>query len=238
MSGESFSSEEITQKHHAMMNEGEEEKKISFLGSIIEKWKFDGNKEAQAWAFASVSMGATQAGGMIMALPLLRLAENAAGCRNLADGYECENKVYGFKPSSLLTIMQTVVGVVIAVLLPIIGGIVDRSKHRRTLTIGTSIASIIYNFVSMLINEENWFYFAVLMTIFSVCYFVNTTLFYAYIPEITDDEEKLTEYNAQFLMIRSLSMLPYIVIVGFCVFLITGLEDTDSIEFGESYSKI
>ena len=65
---------------------------------------------------------------------LIKLAENEAlqSCEDegiVAD--DCELTVYGFRPSSLVTNIAVIAGLLAAFLLPIVGAIVDYTDHRK-----------------------------------------------------------------------------------------------------------
>jgi hypothetical protein len=89
---------------------------------------YHGNEEALAWALDIAARAvAFVTVGAFVGTALLRLAKEAAGCETQppADGSsssvpECNGKVYGIRPSSLLTTYTMTVGVVSAALMPLV----------------------------------------------------------------------------------------------------------------------
>eukprot|EP00594_Rhizosolenia_setigera_P015670 CAMPEP_0178962344 /NCGR_PEP_ID=MMETSP0789-20121207/14301_1 /TAXON_ID=3005 /ORGANISM="Rhizosolenia setigera, Strain CCMP 1694" /LENGTH=506 /DNA_ID=CAMNT_0020646461 /DNA_START=49 /DNA_END=1569 /DNA_ORIENTATION=- len=209
-------------------NENDDEKKKC---AFVQRWKFNGNKEAQAWALMSTWHGIAIAATGIATIPLLRIAEHAAGCGDLSENEICENKVYGFRPSSLLTLIQTVSGAAMAIIIPFIGGIVDRTRHRRPLTIISASVGLIYAVVATSMNENNWFFICLIYVISFIAYFLMNLLMNAYLAELTDDNDELTEFNAQFLMLRGGAIFPYAFFVLLLTYVFTKFEDTTSIAF-------
>eukprot|EP00594_Rhizosolenia_setigera_P001057 CAMPEP_0178943398 /NCGR_PEP_ID=MMETSP0789-20121207/2565_1 /TAXON_ID=3005 /ORGANISM="Rhizosolenia setigera, Strain CCMP 1694" /LENGTH=517 /DNA_ID=CAMNT_0020622989 /DNA_START=208 /DNA_END=1761 /DNA_ORIENTATION=+ len=205
----------------------DEKKKCAF----VQRWKFNGNKEAQAWALMSIFHGIAIAATGISTIPLLRIAEHAAGCGDLPEGEECENEVYGFRPSSLLPLIQTISGALMALIIPFIGGMVDRTKHRRPLTIISASVVLAYSVTAISMNENNWFIISLISVISFIAYFLLNLLMNAYLAELTEDNDELTEYNAQFLMLRGAIIFPYAFVVLLITYLFTKFEDTNSVEF-------
>jgi hypothetical protein len=94
------------------------------------KWRgkpvYHGNEEALAWGldiFARAS--AMVAIGAFVGTALLRIAKEAAGCETQpppgsTNVPECNGRVYGIRPSSLLTTYTMTVGVVSAALMPLV----------------------------------------------------------------------------------------------------------------------
>jgi hypothetical protein len=93
---------------------------------------------------------------------LLSLANAAAGCSNSDDRdatnsdtdgttTECTATVYGFRPSSLLTNIAAVSGVLGCIALPYFGSIIDRTPYRRHVGYGTAIGLTLLKAVETLL---------------------------------------------------------------------------------------
>jgi hypothetical protein len=86
---------------------------------------FEGNKQALGWALDSIATTIAFVGaGAFLATALIKIAKDEAGCQieklpgesKLPD---CNKKVYGLKPSSLLSTFATVLGLVAAISMPL-----------------------------------------------------------------------------------------------------------------------
>jgi hypothetical protein len=87
---------------------------------------YHGNEEALAWGLDIVARAvAFVAMGAFVGTALLRIAKEAAGCETQPPAGstsvpECNGRVYGIRPSSLLTTYTMTVGVVSAALMPLV----------------------------------------------------------------------------------------------------------------------
>ena len=87
-------------------------------------------REALGWTLDAAARGSILMGtAVFVSSELLRLAKIAAGCDVASqddEEYEpCDNRVLGMKPTSLLTNIMAVVGLISAFLMPLIGMILS-----------------------------------------------------------------------------------------------------------------
>lgn len=175
---------------------------------------YHGNKEALGFALDSAgrSVGFIGAAGFL-GTALLKLAKEEAGCETEpVSGVipECEGRVYGIRPSSLLTTYTIVVGVISATLLPFMGAIVDYTANRRLVARSTSVALSIFMFPQIFVNENTWIAVAFLQIAVAFTGWAQTMVSHAYLPELTDMEERLNEYTKSFTIITYTSMVLYL----------------------------
>jgi len=78
--------------------------------------QFSDIKEAKGFALLNVTRGTIVMTNVFLSTSLLNLAKNAAGCD--VDDDNCSNKVYGFRPSSFITIIAVLSGILAALLMP------------------------------------------------------------------------------------------------------------------------
>jgi hypothetical protein len=139
-----------------------EEDSSSLHNGCCNRPAFDGNKQALGWALDSIATTIAFVGaGAFLATALIKIAKDEAGCQieklpgetKLPD---CNEKVYGLKPSSLLSTFATVLGLVAAISMPLVGAIVDYTPHRRGL--GRLMASIfcLSLFPTIFVSRQNW----------------------------------------------------------------------------------
>jgi hypothetical protein len=139
-----------------------QEESSSLRGGCCNRPPFDGNKQALGWALDSIATTIAFVGaGAFLATALLKIAKDEAGCQieklpgesKLPD---CNEKIYGLKPSSLLSTFATVLGLVAAMCMPLVGAVVDYTSHRRSL--GRLMASIfcLSLFPTIFVTRQNW----------------------------------------------------------------------------------
>ena len=217
-------------------DEPERQNKLSLAkaGKYFQTLK--GNNEARAWVYASAAQGVITFGGVVFSIPMLKLAEFSAGCDPAIEGV-CSNRVYGFKPSSLLTLMSAISGFLVAAVLPTIGGVIDSTPYRRGIAIATGVWLVVLHFVLVILSETTWFPCAILLTLSTLFYFIHMATLYAYIPELTDDTEKLTIFNSIYLVVRGFTMFPFYGLIGLCAFLILGKSKID-LQFEVNVARI
>lgn len=180
---------------------------------------YQGNPEGLGWALDGVARSIQFIGaGAFLSTTLLRLAKEAAGCATEAvdEGGtmpECNETIYGIKPSSLLTTYTMVVGVASSAMLPLIGAIIDYTPHR--LIVGRSV-SLLYTILilpTIFLNDQTWFTVAIIQVVISIVGWIQTSITYAYLPELTDDELLLGEWTKSFTMTQFVSMVLYLAII-------------------------
>lgn len=162
--------------------------------------KKEGN-EVFGWTLDSAARGVACMGtAVFVSTELLRLAEEAAGCQDYAGGVvvECDNRVYGMRPSSILTNIVMVVGLFSAFIMPLVGSIIDHTEYRRAVGSISAAALSILILIQMLIMEKFWFAAAILQVFIAFSYTVHLCSVYAYLPELTSDHETMVQYTAQF----------------------------------------
>lgn len=181
---------------------------------------FDGNQEARAFAYDSTIIGTLIIGAVFLSSANIKLALNDAGCLDLPDGpTSCENRVYGMKPTSLLTLMTTLTGLLASLAMPVMGAIVDHTSLRLTVAVGTAVPITAINMAQICVSETTWFAVALMQVAGSVLTMLHMTVTYAYLGELTKDNHRLAYYNAIYQGLRSLAMLATL----FCITLLATL---------------
>lgn len=154
--------------------------------------------EAAGWAMDSAARGPLNQMGGYVGAAILRLAVLEAGCKSPIN---CNNSVKGgLKPSSLLTISSTVVGVLGAILMPLFGAVVDHTIYRKHVAIITAILCVALTGIEATISVErnNWLFILIIDAIQTFALNVHTTAVFAYLPDLTTNESVMTHYNSQF----------------------------------------
>jgi len=190
---------------------------------------FQGNREALAWALDTVGRSVQWISvGAFLSTALLTVAKDIAGCDTTPAAQECEGRIFGLRPSSLLTSYSVVIGVLATLFMPVIGAIIDYTPHR--LLVGRVLASIscALTIPTIFISSNEWVF--LLLAIVQVLQgFVGwglTLIKYSYLPELTDDKALLNKYVASFNAIQFGTMVLYLVIM-IALFSCSGLSGDD-----------
>mmetsp|Transcript_89844 Transcript_89844/g.256871 ORF Transcript_89844/g.256871 Transcript_89844/m.256871 type:complete len:364 (-) Transcript_89844:94-1185(-) len=123
----------------------------------------------------------------------------------------CEEKVYGFYPSSLITLVQMFCSLVTAFCCPVIGAIVDFTPNRRTYGYNLMMGVVVINAIQIFTNSDTWFFMLLLQGIAGALYTCHQICLMAYVPELgssdVDGEAPKTEdeINAETTLIMGVS---------------------------------
>jgi hypothetical protein len=136
-----------------------QEESSSLRDGCCNRPPFEGIKQALGWALDSIATTIAFVGaGAFLATALIKIAKDEAGCQIEKESKlpDCNEKVYGLKPSSLLSTFATVLGLVAAISMPLAGAIVDYTSHRRGM--GRFMASIfcLSLFPTIFVSRQNW----------------------------------------------------------------------------------
>ena len=181
---------------------------------------YGGNVEAFGWALDGIGRSASFiASAVFVGTALLTLAKQAAGCETeIPEGEtslpECTGKVYGIRPSSILTTYSTVVGIVSSALLPLVGSFIDHSRYRLQAGRYTALFVCVLLVPLIFVSEETWFGLAIILLILAFAGWIHTSIAFAYLPELTEEPDELVKFTASFTMIQ------YATTVLFLVFMI------------------
>jgi MFS-type transporter involved in bile tolerance (Atg22 family) len=118
-------------------------------------------------------------------------------------------RVYGMKPSSLLTNIGTIASLVSTVLLPVVGVVVDYTPYRRHVGMYTAAGVTIIKLLELGLSSRTWFLVAWLQVLAGVLYQIHTASVYAYSSELSKQPTVQSEYQSQFFLVMYISMLLY-----------------------------
>jgi UMF1 family MFS transporter len=179
------------------------------LRSVPRLFRFDNAPiEASGLAIDMYGRGAVLMSSLFLGPALLQLASEAAGC---TDEEECDAKIYGFRPSSLLSNISIVAGLLASLLLPIFGAIVDHTQYRRPVGAYSAAALTVVKGVETMVGKDTWFYVALLQIVSSLLYYFHITATYAYTSELSSDGTKQAAFNTYFFVVLYVSTLIFMV---------------------------
>jgi len=167
--------------------------------------------EATAYAMDTSARGPlNQVGGFIGNAILLLAIEEAA---TKPDG-----RVYGLKPGSLLTTATVITGIASAIFMPLVGAIVDHTRHRKAVGIITAFIVCVITAVQINISADTWFAVLVLEIFGGFFLIAHITAAMAYLPDLTEVEADLAHLTSRFNMVQYTFQLVYVFIVIGLVF--------------------
>ena len=169
---------------------------------------------------------------IFLSTAIITLAQIEINCHD--DEVEC-GKVHGYKPSSLITVIGTVSGVLSALLLPFMGAIIDCTDHRRNIGKISCFCLMLVQTIQIGTVESTWFPMALLQALNGFIFQVVNLAAFSYLPEIgrAVGEETMTVYSAEWSIVMFVTELMYLmaVIGGSICF---GLNDVQTGQFGQA----
>jgi len=196
--------------------------------SCLKFFQYHGVPEAQGFSTFGIARGALIMSNVVYSTALIVLASKDAGCSE-DDDDACDLKVYGFKPSSLISNIAILSGLLSAFFMPVIGAVVDFTPHRRLTGLLASVLIIVIQTTQIFLFDSTWFIMAVLQAIAALAYQVFILTIYAYLPEISRKvgNEKMTIYSSRFIIVQYAVQLLFLVLVG-AVQSVIGLDDVNT----------
>lgn len=146
---------------------------------------------------------------------LLALAEDAAGCDPDGDD-DCSEEIYGIRPSSTVTIISTVSGVISCFFAPIIGAVTDFTPYRKALGISTAIFLTLLQAVLIGTVRGTWVAMSIIFAISSFVYEAQSIACFSFLPEIARliDEHTMATFSSKFSIIQFISMLLFVLTIS------------------------
>jgi UMF1 family MFS transporter len=232
---------------HLGFDEGEgqdfegEKSRPAFFGYIPRIFRFDKAPTEATGISMNVSARATLLISGVFVGPCLLELATAAALENCSsdDDQACaqDPKIYGFKPSSLLTISAIVAGLVSAVLLPVAGAVIDHTRHRRQVGAYSALLLAIIKVVELGISSRTWFYVTILQVISFVLFQLLTVTEYAYSAELSSDPAEQSYYQTYFFFVLFVSLILYMLTILIPGHLL-GLGDLDTARLAIAVSVI
>ena len=183
-------------------------------------FQYDGIPEASAIYLYNVGEGFFITGSVYFSTALLHLGDQVAGCNDLDldDDEDCDLKIWGLlKPSSLTATCAIIVSLGSSLAMPLIGAIIDHTRHRKSVGKWAAYSIIICNAISIAIFEETFELMVVLFLLTGFCFAILACASNAYLPDFKMNHEEMGRFSASFYTIRFTVMV-------FCLLLITALS--------------
>lgn len=119
-------------------------------------------------------------------------------------------RIYGMKPSSLLSNIAVVTGLLTSCSMPLVGAIVDHTSYRKQLGTYTAYAlAMVKAIEAVLLTPTTWFAVASLQVLSGWLFYAHVVATYAYTSELTHDTTQQTKYNTYFFTVLYAATLIY-----------------------------
>jgi len=151
-------------------------------------------EEATGQGMDMAARGAINQTGGFIGSAMIRMAALDAGGPN--------EKIYGIRASSVLTVASIIVGVTAGVTMPVLGALVDHTNHRKIM--GGISAGIVALAVGcqLILNKDTWFAVFILEIIGGYFLIMHQVCTMAYLPDLTHENSEMGHYTAWFMMIQ------------------------------------
>lgn len=185
----------------------------------------DLNLEATALTVSCYGRACLGMASLFLGPALLELAGRAAGCAPIivetddnADSdnadinmEECTNTIYGFRPSSLLTNLAAVSGLLGALLLPYAGSLVDHTPHRRRVGAVSGLLCVLVKACEAFVSQQTWMLVVLGQVVTAVLFLTHIVAHYAYVSELSRCPQRQARYNTTFSITIYVSTLLFMV---------------------------
>eukprot|EP00934_Nitzschia_sp_Nitz4_P001322 Nitzschia sp. Nitz4//scaffold9_size221794//154469//158009//NITZ4_001367-RA/size221794-processed-gene-0.27-mRNA-1//1//CDS//3329561064//1322//frame0 len=180
---------------------------------------FLGNRKAQGFGLASIGNGSVVISNALLSTSFVFLAHDEVGCWDHEEGEVidgCDERIHGFRPASLVTNIAAIASLVAALMLPVIGAIIDYTPYRQLL--GRVVAFLILAIQAVQIgtSKETWFVMAILQAVMAALYEFHFSLASSYLPDIARydvDIPTYTMFNRTFYSLQFGGEIVYLVLV-------------------------
>ena len=115
---------------------------------------FDGNTDATGYAWLGAARGTIVMANIFLFQSLLYLASEAAGCSE--EDIVCDKEIYGLKPASWVSNIQTFTSIGASLTMPLFGAIVDFTNYRRAVGIATAAIMTAIQGVQIYTVSSTW----------------------------------------------------------------------------------
>lgn len=175
---------------------------------------YDGCRDATGFSWLANGRGMMVMSNIFMLASLLFLASDAAGCSS-EDDEACSKRIYGFYPSSLISNIGVIAGLLAAFLMPVCGAMVDFTPYRRLMGIILVILLTVIQAVQVYTVAATWFAMLILQAIAAFFYQLQVVTVYAYLPEIAREsgQAKMAIFCRNFTALQFSAQFLFLVVI-------------------------
>lgn len=187
-----------TEHKNPIEETSEEETVAEPLQEHLPWYIFDGNTMAAGFNAVSIARGTVIMSNIFLSASFLYLASKDAGCLDEEEDEvldDCEGKVFGFKPASLVANIAVIAGVLSALFLPIIGAMIDYTPHRKAVGMASALGIMAIQAVQIGTVSATWFPMMILQALAGFLFEIQVVSGFSYLPAIARvvGEETMTK---------------------------------------------
>ncbi|CAB9513925.1 expressed unknown protein [Seminavis robusta] len=184
--------------------------------------RFEGRKIVQGFNILGIGRGPLLMSNVFLVTALTYLANEEAGCvQEVESGHmevidNCNARAFGIiRPTSLMTNVALIAGLLSALLMPLLGAIIDYTPYRWQVGVFCAIALIAIQAVQIGTNSYTWLAMAVLQAFAWFLFNVEIITTYAYLPAIAGlvSEQTMNQYTSVFYSNLFSSQIAFMVLV-------------------------
>lgn len=124
-----------------------------------------------------------------------------------------DGRIFGFYPSSLLSNIAIVSGLLSSVAMPLFGAIVDHTSNRWNVGAWSAIGLVFVKGMETIVSSTTWFFVASLQVLSAILFNMHITTTLAYTSELSTDHVQQTGYNTYFVIVMYVATLLFLVFV-------------------------
>ena len=214
------------------------------INARLPRWvRFDDEPEASAYCVQAIGTTLTWSTSLFLTTAMLELANREAGCDHTdTSGHktldDCDELIYGvLKPSSLVTLLATISLVGTAIIMPIVGSIVDNSPHRRKLGLYSSISLCMLSFICIFMNQDALLVFALLFICVGFNLSSANVASHAYLVDWKKDHITMSQFQTRFYIARYIAYIVCVLSITI-ISLTLGLGEIATSRIGQVISTI
>mmetsp|Transcript_74887 Transcript_74887/g.146528 ORF Transcript_74887/g.146528 Transcript_74887/m.146528 type:complete len:547 (+) Transcript_74887:119-1759(+) len=107
---------------------------------------------------------------------------------------QCQGRVYGVKPSSIVSVLAVIGGLVSAVGMPLAGSVVDATNKRHAFGLACASVLVVSNLAMVFLSRDTWLAMVLLQAIVATfSFFGLSVVVFSYLPELFETEEQCVE---------------------------------------------
>lgn len=166
-------------------------------------------------ARATVLMASIFLGPALLELATQSVEDNCSHHATEAEQESCiqDGRVYGFRPSSVLSNIAVAAGLVGAVFMPVFGALVDHTDYRWRVGAYSAFGLVVVKGLEVMVSSQTWFVVACLQVVSVVLFHMHITTTLAYTSELSTDQTEQTAYNTYYVVVLYLATLVFLAFV-------------------------
>ncbi|CAB9501117.1 Major facilitator superfamily [Seminavis robusta] len=198
---------------------------------------------AKGYCFLGTARSAIVMSNIFLGTALIFLASAEVGCVEVVDGKAkatdtCNQRVFGlFQPAVLITNIAAISGFVSALLMPVIGAVIDFTPHRWSTGVVSAFLLTVIQLIQITTNTSNWFTMAILQAVMGPLYHVQVLAAFSYLSDMSRvvDDQTWTRFTTSFTMVQfSAETLLLVVVVGISLGL--NMDDVETAHVAQAVS--